>query len=96
MPQGTGINESLNFEPSTFTVVVGFNNTIMFVDNDSTAPHNVYFTSIPSGASDPNTGAPAEMVKGQTYTVTLTTPGTYTYECQFHSIWQKGTITVSA
>ena len=75
---------------------VGVNNTISFVDNDSTAPHNVYFTSIPSGASDPNANAPQEMVKGNTFTVTLTTPGTYDYVCQFHSTWMAGVITVTS
>jgi plastocyanin len=36
------------------------------------------------------------MVKGDTYTVTLTTPGTYDYECQFHASWMLGVITVVA
>jgi plastocyanin len=35
------------------------------------------------------------MQDGNTFTVTMTTPGTYTYECQYHSAWMKGTITVT-
>jgi plastocyanin len=35
------------------------------------------------------------MQDGNTFTVTMTTPGTYTYICQYHSAWMKGTITVS-
>ena len=94
MPQGVGTNQNLNFNPASFTVVVGTNNTITFSDQDSTAPHNVYFTSMPSGAN-PNANAPAEMVKGNSFTVTLTVPGTYDYECQFHSTWMMGVITVT-
>jgi plastocyanin len=75
--------------------VVGVNNTINFVDQDSIAPHNVYFTSIPAGATSPNpSGGPPTLLKGETFSVTLTTPGTYDFECQFHSTWMQGVITV--
>jgi plastocyanin len=91
MPQGVGANTALNFTPSTLSVAAG--STVTFSDQDTSAPHNVYWTSQPSGASVPN--SPVVMQDGNTFTVTMTTPGTYTYECQYHSAWMKGTITVS-
>jgi plastocyanin len=95
MPQGAGSGK--NFAPASITVVVGVNNTIEWIDQDSIAPHNVYFTTVPNGATNPNpAGGPPTLVKGDTYTVTLTTPGTYDYECQFHSTWMLATITVVA
>jgi plastocyanin len=99
LPQGVGSDQSLNFQPSKFTLVVGVNNTVTFEDQDNTAPHNVWFTSIPSGATNPNTAdnqqTGYEILKGQSVSYTLTTPGTYTFECQFHSSWMQGTITVT-
>jgi predicted lipoprotein with Yx(FWY)xxD motif/plastocyanin len=91
MPQGVGSDTSLNFSPSTLTVASG--TTVTFSDQDTSAPHNVVWTSQPSGASAPN--SPIVMTNGNTFTVTLTVPGTYTYNCQYHSAWMKGTITVS-
>src|SRR5215471_7286374 len=87
---GPGSNQALNFNPSAITVKIGVNNTITFTNHDSTT-HSVTFTSAPSGvalqAGQPNLGA------GQSYTVTLTSPGTYQYHCTFHS-WMSGSIVV--
>ncbi len=35
------------------------------------------------------------MAPGQTFTFTFSTPGTYTYHCQYHP-WMTATITVKA
>jgi len=92
IPQGAGSGS--NFSPSALTVASG--TTITFVDQDSLAPHNVYFTTLPAGATSPNpAGSPPTLTKGDTYSVTLTTPGTYDYDCQFHSTWMLGVITVT-
>ncbi|MDG6926132.1 MAG: cupredoxin domain-containing protein [Nitrososphaerota archaeon] len=100
MPLGVGTNQSLNFQPSAITVVVGVNNTIVFKDEDTPVPHNVWFLSVPAGATNPNTAAGQssyyQLSDGQSVTYTLTTPGTYDYNCQFHPAWMKGTITVVA
>ncbi len=100
MPQGVGNDQSLNFQPSTIRLVIGTNNTIEFMDEDNTAPHNVWFTSIPSGATNPNTAASQasfyQLHQGDSVTYTLTVPGTYDFECQFHSTWMQGTITVTS
>jgi plastocyanin len=92
IPQGAGSAAQLNFSPSTMTVASG--TTLTFVDQDNSAPHNVYFTSVPSGATISQNPS-SVLMQGDTYTVTLTTPGTYHYECQFHSGWMQGTITVT-
>lgn len=100
MPQGIGSDQNLNFQPSTIHLVVGVNNTIVFKDEDTTAPHNVWFTSVPSGATNPNTAAGQtsfyQLNNGDSVSYTLSTPGTYSYECQFHSTWMHGTITVTS
>lgn len=91
LPSGIGTNQGLNFQPATLTVAPG--TTIVFVNKD-TSTHDVDFTSVPSGAASiaasPNT---PQWTNGQ-WSVTLTTPGTYTYICDYHS-WMKGTITVT-
>lgn len=95
LPQGAGGPPQNNFSPASITVKAG--TTITFVDEDTDAPHNVYFTSVPSGATNPNpSGGPPTLTDGDSYTVTLTTPGTYHYECQFHPGWMQATIVVTS
>jgi cytochrome c oxidase subunit 2 len=89
IPLGAGAGQ--NFSPSSLSVTSG--TTITFT-NDDTAVHNVDFTSIPAGASIPGGTPSANLKQGNTYSVTLTTPGTYSYVCDFHG-WMKGTITVT-
>jgi plastocyanin len=89
IPQGAATG--LNFAPASLTVAPG--TTITWDDQDSLAQHNVAFTSVPSGASTPGTSP--NLQKGSTFQVTLSTPGTYHYECQYHSSWMLGTITVT-
>ncbi len=89
IPLGAG--NGLNFSPSTLSVASG--TTITFTSDD-TAVHNIDFTSIPAGASIPGGTPSGNLKQGDTYTVVLTTPGTYTYICQYHG-WMTGTITVT-
>jgi plastocyanin len=91
LPLGAGGPQQNNFSPSSLTVASG--TTITFVDQDTDAPHNIYFTLIPAGASQPATSP--TLTNGDTYTVTLTTPGTYHFECQFHPGWMQATIVVT-
>jgi plastocyanin len=93
MPQNVGNDQSLNFQPASVTVAPGTAVTFSDQDSQSGAPHDVVWTSVPSGASPAN--SPVVMTSGQTFTVTLTTPGTYSYDCEFHSAWMHATITVS-
>lgn len=72
------------YSPDTLTVVIGVNNTVTFVNQDS-APHTVTAndSSFNSGNLNP----------GQSWTNTFTTPGTFGFHCIYHS-WMKGTIIV--
>ena len=94
MPSGVSVEHNLNFQPSSMTLIVGKNNTVTWTNKDG-ADHTVTFTSGPSGVtlasiSDPDVGS------GQTFTITLTVPGTYTYHCNFHPAWMHGTIVVKS
>ncbi len=89
IPAGTGSDNGLNFSPATITVVVGVNNTITWTNNDSTV-HTVTSTTVPEGVQPFND---ANLGPGQSYSITLTVPGTYQYQCSIHS-WMKATIIV--
>ncbi len=90
LPPGVGDNESMNFQPNKIRVVVGINNTIVWNDTDY-VQHTVKSVSIPSGAKSWDSGI---LNQGQTYTITLTTPGTYGYVCTIHPDWMRGSIQV--
>jgi plastocyanin len=72
------------YDPDNITVVIGFNNTVIWTNNDN-EPHTVTATdgSFDSGNMDP----------GATFTYTFTKPGTYTYICTYHP-WMHGYVTV--
>ena len=91
MPNGAGNpNGAPGYSPDKITLVIGVNNTVTWTNND-TAHHTVTSTSAPSGGSF-NSG---DMAPGATYTHTFTVPGTYQYDCVYHS-WMTGTIVVVA
>lgn len=91
MPKGSGSNQSISFEPSRLTVVIGVNNTIEWVVEDP-IPHTATSLSVPAGSDSFDSKTLSE---GQTFSVTLSVPGTYEYDCTFHP-WMKGTITALA
>jgi hypothetical protein len=72
-----------------FTVVVGINNTVSWINND-TIEHTVSAFSVPSGAEPFNS---ALIAPGESFTVTLSVPGVYKYTCMWHP-WLAGEITV--
>ncbi len=86
MPVGVGSDQSLNFSPGTVVVVIGQNNTVTFVNKD-TSPHTV---TADDGSFDSGNIAP-----GASWTYTFTTPGTFHYHCTYH-FWMKATIVVLA
>lgn len=90
IPFDAGNNESLNFEPKTIRVVVGINNTIVWVNNDP-LQHTVKSLSEPTGAQRFDSGI---LNQGQSFSVTLTVTGTYDYYCTIHPTWMRGTIHV--
>jgi len=85
IPEGTGSNTSLNYAPSSVTLVAGVNNTVTFVNNDSTK-HTV----------TDNNGAfnSGDILPGQSWTYTFPV-GNYSFHCMYHT-WMKGNITVIA
>ena len=94
LPSGVGNTKQLNFFPAKATIVVGINNTIIWTNMDN-AVHNVHFTSVPAGSTVTVDTMSPNLKNGQSYTITLTTPGTYTYVCDYHN-WMIGTITVKS
>jgi len=86
MPAGSGEQDEVSYLPDQVTVVIGVNNTVMWVNNDN-APHTV--TAKGDSFSSGNIGPDG------TYTYTFTTPGTYRYYCIYHS-WMVGTVVVTS
>jgi plastocyanin len=43
----------------------------------------------------PSPNPSPDLIKGSTFSVTLTTPGVYKYECQYHSSWMDAEIVVT-
>jgi nitrite reductase (NO-forming) len=85
IPSGAGMDTSSpGYSPDTITVVIGVNNTVVWVNNDN-MPHTVTATNklFDSGNMNP----------GDTFSYTFTSPGVYTYGCSYHS-WMKGTVIV--
>lgn len=83
----SGQKTQFGFSPDAITVVVGKNNTLYFVNEDS-GVHTA--TSDTAGAF--NTG---DIAPGAAAQVTLTTPGTYAYHCIYHP-WMQGTVVVKS
>jgi plastocyanin len=73
------------YHPATVTVAVG--TRITFVNHDQTA-HTATSSASPR-AFDSGTLGP-----GQSKTITLSKPGTYSYYCQFHP-FMHGTVIVA-
>jgi plastocyanin len=93
IPSGAGnASQPNNFIPNTVSVIAG--TTIVFVNKD-TSTHDIDFTSVPSGATiSPNPSPNTPQWTNNTFSVTLTVPGTYTYKCDYHS-WMNGVIQVN-
>ena len=79
-----------SYSPDTVVVVIGVNNTITWVNQDS-APHTVTFTVVPSGVTA--TIDSGEMVHGAAFTYTFQISGTYLYGCTYHP-WMGGKVIV--
>ena len=84
---GAGSNPSLaGYSPVIAVVVVGVNNTVAWTNNDN-ALHTATSTSGAISSGD--------LKAGQSYTVTLSAPGTYSYTCVYHS-WMQGVVAVKS
>ena len=93
IPDGAGnASDPNNFVPNTISVIAG--TTIVFINKD-TSVHDINFTSIPSGATiSPNPSPNTPQWTNNTYSVTLTVPGTYVYKSDYQ-FWMTGVIQVN-
>lgn len=89
-PSGSGISQ-INFSPPNIVLVIGFNNTVVLKNQDS-SDHTI--TSNPGDPVGFDTGDISGLSSSDP--ITFTTPGTYGYHCQFHPAYMHGTITVLA
>ena len=85
------VANKVSFEPISITIVIGVNNTIVFVNHDD-QEHILESTAWPTD------GQPFQFysLPGSSNSVTFTTPGEYTYFCEWHPIWMDGSINVVA
>lgn len=92
IPMGAVTDQSSpGYLPAEVTVVIGVNNTVIWLNND-TAPHTVTPSTAPaSGNWSVGSG---NMNHGQSYQFTFTAPGKYDYVCAYHA-WMRGTVVVT-
>ena len=79
------------FSPANITVSAG--TTVTWVVQDSASPVSIQFTRLPPDAG-PISSSPS-LGQGGTFSVFLTSPGTYTYGSTLVSGWTTGTIVVT-
>lgn len=96
--QNPNTPSSQTYLPDVATVYIGYNATVMWINNDS-VPHTV---TAKANSPDPNfnawgpIGAPYNNLNpGDNATFTFTVAGTYPYYCSYHS-WMTGEIIVKA
>jgi plastocyanin len=75
------------------SATVGANGVVAFVNNSSTVPHSVVWSSAIKPACEHVPEAGATQWSG---TCTFSQPGTYTFYCSVHPNEMKGSITVNA
>jgi plastocyanin len=85
IPAGTA-NEELDYLPASVSVVMGTNNTVLFVNQDSTK-HTV---TADGGGFDSK-----DILPGMAWAYTFASPGTYAYHCIYHS-FMKGVVFVKS
>jgi len=93
----SGSTTLYGYSPSTITVVIGKNNTVVWTNKDSAFHTATAASSAPasfdSGCLD-GVGAACPSSSGiATFQFTFTTPGTYLYHCIYHP-WMQGKVIV--
>jgi plastocyanin len=95
IPSGVNLNHALNFEPSTLVLVIGVNNTVTWVNQDTT-DHTATFSTGPAGVKLASLSA-GDIPPGTSFgPITFSVAGTYQYHCQFHPGWMHATIIVKS
>ncbi|HEV2137322.1 MAG TPA: cupredoxin domain-containing protein [Nitrososphaerales archaeon] len=85
----SGSKTTFGYTPDTITIVIGKNNTIVWINNDA-AIHTA--TSDTTGVGAFSSG---DITAGASAQLTFTTAGTFTYHCKYHA-WMQGTVIVKA
>ena len=93
IPEGSSYSESgKNFTPETITVMIGVNNTVVWVNQD-TVPGSV----IANDQGDPDffnaTNKPIFLLPGDEFRYTFTRSGEFDYHSEPHP-WKHGTVIV--
>ncbi len=102
---GSGHLTSFYYQPDVITVLIGYNSTVIWVNND-TSVHTVTADGTPPdprfsqfGPSAPASAWNNLYPKGQgtptSVNFTFTIPGAYNYSCSYH-VWMKGEVIVKA
>jgi plastocyanin len=86
IPPGAGESLHLGFEPAIITIIIGVNNTVTWINEDSTW-HTTH-SNIPEFYSN-------LIQPGSNFTHTFERAGVYPYHCDPHP-WMTGKITVLA
>ncbi len=86
--------QNITYDPVDIRVVIGVNSTIYFYDADmqDVEGHILETNSWPNAAQP----FAFDILPGQVVNVTLTVPGTYNYNCEWHPVWMDGTIVAVA
>lgn len=84
VPGAHSASQAQHFVPDTITIVIGVNNTVEWVNQDSVT-HTV---TADNGAFDSG-----DLASGSTFSFTFTAPGTFQYHCNIHP-FMTGTIIV--
>jgi plastocyanin len=95
------IANHVKFDPFNITIVVGVNNTVFFANHDD-QEHILEPATWPLNGQTfqfyilPGTGNTCVSTGPFANCITFTTPGKYTYFCEWHPIWMDGVINVVA
>jgi plastocyanin len=93
IPEGSSVPENgSNFTPQTLTVMVGVNNTVVWVNQDV-----VPSTVIADNEGDPDffdaTSKPDLLMQGEQFRYKFMRPGEFDYHSEPHP-WMRGTVVV--
>ncbi len=80
------VTQQLNYSPSDFTVIVGVNNTVTFVNEDS----NKHTVTADDGTSFDS----KDIAPGASWTFTFVRVGTFGFHCIYHPTFMRGSVTV--
>lgn len=99
LPVGASVGVDRGFYPNTITVMVGYNATVNWYNNDTvehTVTANASDSSIATGGPNFVSWATTSnyIQPGVTLTYTFISPGTYYYYCAIHPLEMAGTVIV--